>query len=92
MTDSPGSGKTCVLLDLAKRIETSSDPWGLLFIKGDRFDGATSLKDLEERGLPKNIVGQLYFYEKSSDWVDKLTGEIAWKELRKITKKTLLPR
>jgi len=32
---------------------------------------------------------QLYFYEKSDDWVDQFTGEIAWKELRKITKKTL---
>ena len=34
---------------------------------------------------------QLYFYEKSDDWVDQFTGEIAWKELSKITKETLLP-
>ena len=58
LTDSPGSGKTCVLLDLAKRIETSSKLWVSLFIKGDRFDGATSLKDLEKSGLPEDIVGQ----------------------------------
>ncbi len=34
---------------------------------------------------------QLYFYEQSKDWVDQFTGEIVWKELRQITKKTLLP-
>lgn len=34
---------------------------------------------------------RLYFYEQPADWVDQFTGEIAWKELRQITKKTLLP-
>ncbi|MDJ0597313.1 MAG: hypothetical protein QNJ37_00485 [Crocosphaera sp.] len=34
---------------------------------------------------------KLYFYEKPKDWIDEFTGEIAWKELRKIIKKTLLP-
>jgi hypothetical protein len=33
---------------------------------------------------------RLYFYEQATDWVDQFTGEIAWNELRQITKKTLL--
>jgi hypothetical protein len=32
---------------------------------------------------------QLYFYEKPLDWKDKFTGEIAWKEIRKIIKQAL---
>lgn len=34
---------------------------------------------------------QLYFYEKPSDWTDHFTGEIAWKEIRKIIQKALIP-
>ena len=34
---------------------------------------------------------QLYFYEKPSDWTDHFTGEIAWKEIRLIIQKALIP-
>jgi hypothetical protein len=57
LTDRPGSGKTCLLLDLADYIEKSS-PWGLLFIKGDQFTGVDTEQDLVARGLPEDIVGQ----------------------------------
>jgi hypothetical protein len=57
LTDRPGSGKTCLLLDLADYIEKSS-PWGLLFIKGDQFTGVDAEQDLLARGLPEDIVGQ----------------------------------
>lgn len=53
----PGSGKTCVLLDLVDRIEEESD-LVRLFIKGDRFTGVSSLSDLAEEGLPEDIPGQ----------------------------------
>lgn len=33
---------------------------------------------------------RLYFYEKPRDWKDKFTGEIAWKELRKIIQQALV--
>ena len=56
VTDRPGSGKTCLLLDLADRIE--QDPrFGLLFIKGDRFARLRSEDDLKSAGLPEDIVG-----------------------------------
>lgn len=57
LTDRPGSGKTCLLLDLADDIEQSS-LWGLLFIKGDQFTNVNTEQDLVERGLPEDIVGQ----------------------------------
>ena len=57
VTDSAGSGKTCLLLDLAEHIENYS-VWELLFIKGDLFDDAISEEDLTDKGLPKDIVGQ----------------------------------
>jgi hypothetical protein len=57
LTDRPGSGKTCLLLDLADYIEKSS-PWGLLFIKGDQFTGVDAEQDLVAKGLPEDIVGQ----------------------------------
>jgi hypothetical protein len=53
----PGSGKTCVLLDLVDRIEEESD-LARLFIKGDRFTSVSSLSDLAEEGLPEDIPGQ----------------------------------
>jgi len=34
---------------------------------------------------------KLYFYEKPLNWKDKLTGEIAWKEIREIIKQALFP-
>ena len=57
LTDRPGSGKTCLLLDLADHIEQST-PWGLLFIKGDQFADVETDADLVDRGLPQDIVGQ----------------------------------
>lgn len=57
VTDSAGSGKTCLLLDLAEHIENHS-VWKLLFIKGDLFEEAGSEEDLAARGLPKDLVGQ----------------------------------
>jgi hypothetical protein len=54
--DRPGSGKTCLLLDLADCIE--KDPrFSLLFIKGDRFAKLKSEGDLKGAGLPEDIVG-----------------------------------
>ncbi|BCL39679.1 NACHT domain-containing protein [Nostoc sp. MS1] len=59
LTDCPGSGKTCLLLDLAKYIEDEKEPiWGLLFIKGDFFTKLQTEQDLVNRGLPEDIVGQ----------------------------------
>ena len=58
LTDRPGSGKTCLLLDLADEIEKPDSPWALLFIKGDRFTEADTEQDLIAKGLPEDIVGQ----------------------------------
>lgn len=58
LTDRPGSGKTCLLLDLADQLETGESPYGLLFIKGDQFTGIDCEQDLVDRGLPEDIVGQ----------------------------------
>ncbi len=49
--DRPGSGKTCLLLDLADHID-ADDRYGLLFIKGDRFTTESSTAD-----LPEDILG-----------------------------------
>lgn len=49
--DKPGSGKTCLLLDLADVIEKDSR-FQLLFIKGDRFAKVVS----DDSTLPKEIV------------------------------------
>ncbi|MGK7876010.1 MAG: hypothetical protein AB4426_22740 [Xenococcaceae cyanobacterium] len=35
---------------------------------------------------------RLYFYEEPSDWVDKFTGELVWKELRRIIRESLVPQ
>lgn len=53
----PGVGKTCVLLDLVERVEGDTE-LGSLFVKGDRFCDVSSLEDLEEKGMPDDIVGQ----------------------------------
>lgn len=58
LTDRPGSGKTCLLLDLADELEKIDSPYGLLFIKGDQFTEIDCEKDLVARGLPEDIVGQ----------------------------------
>ncbi len=49
--DRPGSGKTCLLLDLADVIE-NDNTCHLLFIKGDRFTKVTS----DDNALPKQLV------------------------------------
>ncbi len=59
LTEGAGSGKTCLLLDLASYIENEqSDDWGLLFVKGDQFLSAQSESDLVDQGLPNDIVGR----------------------------------
>ena len=59
LTDRPGSGKTCLLLDLVDYIEGEKESvWGLLFIKGDQFTNAESEHNLVANGLPEDIVGQ----------------------------------
>lgn len=71
----------------------------------DELDATTKQKVLTENPLRYSVNAlwyqvpvvyelnsqHLYFYEKPTDWIDEFTGEIAWKELRKITKKALLP-
>jgi hypothetical protein len=57
LTSGPGSGKTCVLLDLAERIE-ADETLELLFIKGDLFAEATTEDELTTRQLPEDIAGQ----------------------------------
>ncbi len=56
VTDRPGSGKTCLLLDLADHLE-EEDHHGLLFIKGDRFSRLHTEDDFTSAGLPEDIVG-----------------------------------
>jgi Caspase domain/ATPase family associated with various cellular activities (AAA) len=59
LIDRPGSGKTCVLLDLADFIERDkASVWGLLFIKGDQFTSVSSEQESTAHGLPEDIVGQ----------------------------------
>ncbi|MDF5716046.1 MAG: caspase family protein [Rhizonema sp. NSF051] len=59
LIDRPGSGKTCLLLDLADYIEQEkASVWGLLFIKGDQFTNVDSEQKLVAQGLPEDIVGQ----------------------------------
>jgi ATPase family associated with various cellular activities (AAA) len=58
LTDRPGSGKTCLLLDLADEIEKADSRYGLLFIKGDQFTEVNSEQDLVAKKLPEDIVGQ----------------------------------
>ncbi|MBF0583595.1 MAG: ATP-binding protein [Magnetococcales bacterium] len=57
LTDGPGTGKTCVLLDLMDRLE--KEPGMVpLFIRGDYFDAARTENDLTGRGLPDEMVGR----------------------------------
>ncbi|MBW4490345.1 MAG: ATP-binding protein [Trichocoleus desertorum ATA4-8-CV12] len=75
LSDRPGSGKTCVLLDLADYIERPSCSWSLLFIKGDQFTDVDNEQDLSVRGLPTDIVGQcarLASYRKVVVIIDSL--------------------
>lgn len=59
LIDRPGSGKTCVLLDLADYIEhEKASVWGLLFIKGDNFTNVSNEHELTAHGLPEDIVCQ----------------------------------
>ncbi|MGP1385590.1 MAG: NACHT domain-containing protein [Thainema sp.] len=57
LTDRPGSGKTCLLLDLVNELE-NQEAYGLLFIKSDLFTEINNEQDLVDRGLPEDIVGQ----------------------------------
>lgn len=57
LTDGPGTGKTCVLLDLMERLER--EPGMVpLFIRGEFFDAARTESELTDRGLPDEMVGR----------------------------------
>ena len=56
LVDQPGSGKTCLLLDVMDHIESRQGCAGL-FIKGDQFTGIMSANDLGASGLPVDIIG-----------------------------------
>jgi hypothetical protein len=56
VSDHPGSGKTCLLLDLADHFETVQG-FATLFIKGEWYAGARTEADLSEKGLPENLLG-----------------------------------
>ncbi|OOZ40273.1 hypothetical protein BOW53_08485, partial [Solemya pervernicosa gill symbiont] len=53
----PGSGKTCVLLDLADHLESKTE-FGLLFIKADEYQDYQSEEEIAHSGLTKDIAGQ----------------------------------
>ena len=52
-----GSGKTCVLLNIADAVEQRSE-LALLFVKADLFKAVTTEGELAAAGLPTDIVGQ----------------------------------
>lgn len=53
----PGIGKTCILLDVADKLEEKEEQdKAVLFVKGDQFVGARSYPELVGYGLPDNIV------------------------------------
>lgn len=56
LTGGPGSGKTCILLDVVDEIEPRSGI-ALLFIKADHYKKAKLESDLTAAGLPENVVG-----------------------------------
>lgn len=57
LTDGPGTGKTCVLLDFADHVERDTD-WRLLFIKGEVFAECATEADLAAAGLPTDLVAR----------------------------------
>lgn len=57
LTDGPGTGKTCLLLDLADHVEQHTD-WYLLFIKGELFADCATEADLAAAGLPTDLVAR----------------------------------
>jgi hypothetical protein len=56
LSDGPGTGKTCVLLDVADRIE-SEGAFTLLFVRGDEFASCGTPAALAEKGLPLDVLG-----------------------------------
>ncbi len=56
IADQPGTGKSCVLLDVVDQIEASRE-FEFLYIQGDHFTGSESEADLSDRGLPDNVIG-----------------------------------
>jgi len=74
VTDMPGGGKTCLLLQMADTIEKNPS-LGLLFIKGDYFSEAQSEDDFIKKGIPENLtakVARLAEYRKVVVIVDSL--------------------
>lgn len=53
----PGTGKTCILLDVVDKLEEKGNQdQAILFVKGDLFVGARSYSELVDYGLPDKIV------------------------------------
>lgn len=57
VTDDPGSGKTCLLLDIVDYLESSNISF--LFIKADNFAACSTFAELASKGLPENIIGKV---------------------------------
>jgi hypothetical protein len=63
IVDSPGSGKTCLLLDLLEYYEQSSSH-NVLFIRGEEFNDAN-----EQKQLPEHLVEKCGILSKSANTV-----------------------
>lgn len=57
VTDEPGGGKTCLLLDIADSVEKNPS-LGLLFIKADSFATCANTEELTAHGLPDDWIGK----------------------------------
>ncbi|MFZ5522688.1 MAG: hypothetical protein ACOY9D_01210 [Pseudomonadota bacterium] len=58
VVDKPGSGKTCVLLDVVDSLEQQGS-CGLLFIKGDYYADCPSPEAMVAKGLPDDVAGKV---------------------------------
>lgn len=56
VTDIPGSGKTCLLMDFVESLEAEGHH-GVLFIQGREFEGCEKPGDLADAGIPNDLVG-----------------------------------
>ena len=57
LEDTAGGGKTCILLDLADDLEQQEE-YAVLFIRGDHFSSISTTAELQEYGLPVDLVAQ----------------------------------
>jgi hypothetical protein len=58
LTDGPGSGKTCVILDLLDELKAKKD-LAVLFVQAREFAHCRSDEDREAHGLMRDLVGQV---------------------------------